>query len=420
MTYTNDDYHDSSGDDYSEPFSAEPHPPREISAEAVAWSSEALDNDADSHTAGGTSPVPQQGSPTLEPAAAALPTDPESRRDAADLQFMHVLLEQCFSPTSAEGTLAHRQREARVARVMAAVHAESAPQPVSTVMARERVAVRSVQGMRRRTSTIGRIAAILATAVAVSGVALFLSWTSSGQQTVQAAVDAMYRAAAQPKDRHYHVKARFQDLIKGTESHVVTDLYVRGGDKFVLRHPTMLGDLWIGSNGRQGWMVNPFNIVLGRKDPKLTLAWARDEGITMPELQLTALLDEARKYFDLELLPAEMIDPRESPATYASSQTLSDPYVAWQRIRCRPKSLQPHQPYLMDLWAHPDTGVMRRIQFHWQPFSKFCGLTMMTVDLVAEQPRPDAWYEPAAHLKANASEATPAAAVIPAAELPGA
>jgi hypothetical protein len=204
----------------------------------------------------------------------------------------------------------------------------------------------------------------------------------------QSAYAAVQRVAADArilKDRQYRVTQTL-NFDKGVQGQVESLLYVRGGEKFVLRHQGPLGTVWMGSNGREGWLIPALGAPIVTDNPRYPARWAREEGLALPDLKLTGLLDLMKERFHLALLPSEPLPDR--------------PNIACQRIRgwCDANDGGAKR---IELWAHPDTGVAQLLVLEWDRSPEDAGLTCIQLDLLAEESQPDVWYEVEAHRHAR-------------------
>jgi hypothetical protein len=207
-------------------------------------------------------------------------------------------------------------------------------------------------------------------------------WISQVPPSAQAAVERAYRDAMQPRDRQYQVVTELRISTNHTMS-IESQLTVRGNQKFTLRHPVQLGQCWIGSNGDVGWYVPAVGVPRTDDDPVIAMEWARKQGIGLPDLHVSALIDFLATRFDLELLPSEKLPDAGD--------------VLWQRVRGIRREPQADRCQLVELWCHPRTGVAQKIVMQWDRKPGELGLASITLDLVREKQLPDRWYEAASH-----------------------
>ena len=230
--------------------------------------------------------------------------DEAMRREAADLRFLHVLLQRIGNPDEAD-------RERRVRRVIHALDDEVARPRTSDT---ELLPSTTSPSTSPSTSTVawfsfGRRWVISALTLAAGLLVMAIIWAGHNGTEVSAytAVEQVYSAATALQDREYRVVSVIKKPDRVIE--VESTLFVRGGEKYSIRHPFVLGEIWIGNNGHQSWLVPPIGVAITREEshdrPQYLRQWAHDSGFVLPELQLTALIAHLRDQFELELLPSE-------------------------------------------------------------------------------------------------------------------
>jgi hypothetical protein len=301
------------------------------------------------------------------PAADTVPLaglDEAGQRRLADLQLLHGLL----------GQLREGEGEAREARVRGVLRAlEAAP---ATLPWRPR-------GRARRV-----LSGLTAAAVVLFGVLL---WGKFGAANPAYAVMARaLQAAGEERDRTYDVTDTWG--VPEQSRHAAV-LQFRG-DKFVFRPlaPPWEGTI-VGGDGRQSWVVPKAGAVLVSDDPRAFFRLIRGavlpdrrgdrgavrEGTSLPFLNLTALLERFSRSYDLQLLAPEALD---------------DGGPRYQHIRGGRRAGVEDGAESVEVWAHPQTGVVRRLRLH---LGEAPEARRVTLDLIGEEPLPADWYEHAAH-----------------------
>ncbi len=326
--------------------------------------------------------------------------DEAARCEAADLRFLHVLLQQIGDPGEAA-------RERRILCLMNALD-DGIAQPLPSD---EKALPWSAKSLTARAPwfSVGRRWVVSGLTLAAGLLVMAVIWAGHNGTEVSAyaAVEQVYSAATSLQDREYSVVSeikRASDVIE-----VESTLFVRGGEKYSIRHPFVLGEIWIGYDGHQSWLVPPLGAAITREEshdsPHYLREWANDSGFVIPELQLTALIAHLRDQFELELLPSEPL--ATSPEALAAAagepldlEQLARTEVMWRRIRGTLSVPLPGRPAVVDVWCHPETGVARRIDLVWHrdksPGSSR-GLRRMTVQLVRDHVLDESWYEPTGH-----------------------
>ena len=310
------------------------------------------------------------------------------RARIADLAFLNALLEAVHRP---QGNLVAQ----RVDRVMNAIrsanpfsdpHSDQAAAGSDSAPGFEANAPAHSEKPR---PAARRIAAALPTWVwplfstaAVLLLAAGIYWNSGSHPTARAAVLRASVDAARLADREYHALADLQNP-SGSITRTESTLWVRGGEKFVLEHPWMGGHVTIGNNGHRAWFVPLLGLPSQDDDPQQSVWWARKAGWALPDLTVRGLIESLVDDFDLELLPNEAL-----PA---------HPGIVCQHIRGIRRLADVNRFQVIELWAHPQTGVAQRIVLYWDRPADLAGPERIQVDLVAERPQADVWYEPESH-----------------------
>jgi len=295
-----------------------------------------------------------------------IPEDPVLRLRAADHCWIDALLERALRRDVGDTSR-------RVQRALSAIDTE-APEPLvggPSPHSREKLVPRKWLSL-----------SWMAAAAIIVG-ALMWAWKNGPHQVAYADVRESLQEAEQPKDRQYKISTHLQsDTGKAFEVSGV--LYVRGGEKFALKHIDFSkNQRWFGSNGQEGWYTSDTEENRKCNGVARLLDWARDEGVGLPDLQLTALLSRFAHEYKLARLPSELLD--------------GDPGIYWKRVRGVRIAKTGMTPDALELWVHPETGVARRFELVWDhPLGKD-GLTSITLDLVDEKPMPDDWYEAFTH-----------------------
>lgn len=322
------------------------------------------------------------------------PVDAPTRRHLADLRFLHVLLSELHRSSALENS-------ARVESVMATIRGRVIEELVETAAATSPCEPAGATLERRQLASVATADSSLAAeplvsrrnwlissaavAAGLSGVAAWL-WSTGSTQTAQAAILKIAEDARIPHDRQYRVTQELNHA-RGKKGRIESLLYVRGGEKFALKHRSALGNIWMGSNGRQGWFVPMFGAPIVTDHPRYPAKWSGEEGVALPDLKLSGLLDLMASRFQLSMLPNEPLPSR--------------PTILCQRISgwCDANDNGPKQ---IELWAHLTTGVVERLVLQWARSPDQVGLTRIELDLLSETPQSDALYEVDTHRRKSA------------------
>jgi len=288
---------------------------------------------------------------------------------AADLALLDALLEYVHDRDVAA-------IDRRVDRVLAALDAR----PTSGRPMVDALRSPGPRGQKARGWAVAGMTIAATVVAALAG----LYWSAGTASRAQAAVQRAYRDAASLKDREYAVQLQVRTMT-GRIAEFDARLYVRGGERFALAHPGFLGDFWVGSNGRHFWFVPAIGGIQRSEKIQEPLDWATDHGVAMPDLQLTKLLSWLESEYELIYVGDE---PGSDTAAGA----------VLRHVRGVQRGSATKRPRVVDLWADSTTGVAQRIVLDWQRGDDDPGVSQVTLELAAEAPLDDSWYEPESHL----------------------
>lgn len=287
-------------------------------------------------------------------------------QEAVDLHWLHVLLQRLGRDDSA-------QRQRLVARVMDQIDRELAPRASELSASAARLDHRD-----RRRWWVASLSAVAATLF----VGLAIYWLVATGPSAQAAVQTAVEMAHQRRDRQYRVWSIMRSQ-SGSRMQCEGMLYMRGSERFALRHPGLLGDVWLGSNGQYEWFVPVEGEPMVSDDPNFNLRWVQIGRVGLPDLRLTELLARFADQYALELVSGERL-----------SSDSGRPYRHVRGVRRDPRG---EGPEIADLWIDPATGVAHRLVLDWKHPADRVGLLHATIELMDEDPMADDWYEPTSH-----------------------
>lgn len=291
----------------------------------------------------------------------------EARR-AADVAFLHALLDQALRPDAAA-------REIRVQRVAAAVRETVMPAKPVTAPSR-----------RRWMATLATIAAVF-----LIGIAIRSSFNPTTTATAAVAVDNALKVAAAEVDRAYHVTSDVV-LPDGSPLAITADLWVRGGEHYVLRQDGLRGDIMLGSDSEEHWVVPPFGPVVTGSEPGLLEQRLLRDQVTMPFLQVTTLLERLADRYDLKLEASEEIATAEdTPAVWCTHV-----------VGTKRDANDGFTPDVISLWTARQSGVVQQIEMTWQKAEGQAGIRRLVMKLqpIKSELPPD-WYHHSAHHDGN-------------------
>jgi hypothetical protein len=194
--------------------------------------------------------------------------------------------------------------------------------------------------------------------------------------------------ASSRADRAYRLTTTLQTL-DGRTRELTADLWVRGGSHYVIRQDSPLGgDLFLGSNGSEYWVVPLLGPVLVGPEPGLIEQWLLRDSLSSPFLQLTSILERMQNRYTLrlgeagELAPTTDGQPVWCTLVIGEKQDESD-VLAADVIR---------------LWTSRETGIAQQVEMIWNRPDDQPGPVRLLLRLQPlESDLPDDWYEHAAH-----------------------
>jgi hypothetical protein len=188
-------------------------------------------------------------------------------------------------------------------------------------------------------------------------------------------------------DRAYRVTADLR-LPDGTPKSLTADLWVRGGHHYVLRQDAPLGDLFLGSDGVEHWVVPPVLPVVVGSEPGLIEQLLLRDQLSMPFLQVATLLQRLASRYDLKLGPAgEITTSADGPAVWCT-----------QVVGTKRDASDALAPDVIHLWTARQSGVAQQVELDWNRSDEQPGLRRVRLQL---QPLtnelPADWYQHAPH-----------------------
>jgi hypothetical protein len=169
----------------------------------------------------------------------------------------------------------------------------------------------------------------------------------------------------------------------------VAELYVDRAERFALRRlaSPLLGEVWIGGNERENWIVPPLGPILVG-DAQMLQNWMADKSdFPTPYLHLTTVLQLMSQRYELEMLPDSDLALLDRP----------DQIVRCRRVRGVLHDATWGPPSTIDLWADHDAGIVRRLVLDWQLQPGQFGRSKVSIELVGCEELPRDWYEHSAH-----------------------
>jgi hypothetical protein len=294
--------------------------------------------------------------------------DGAERLRAADVQWLHSLLQQAL----------HRDavaRERRITRAGVAIAADAARvvQPASSGRLR-----------RRWVLPITVAAALVCAAVLYRG-------PINPPRTALAAVQTTLKAAQSPSDRTYRIDTVMQPR-GGSTRQLTGELWVRGDTHYLLRQEAPLGQLLIGGNGREHWLVPPLGPVIVSAELNRFQQLLEGKPLVTPFLQVTSLLERLADRYDLTLAPEEELAAVEGTGTVRCTHVVG-------KLRDADDRLSPAE---IELWTARQSGTAYRVLARWTPEADRPGPQQMQLQWVPlPEPLATDWYDHAAHHPAD-------------------
>jgi len=313
-------------------------------------------------------PVDPTVSDWLDGSAAAEETSGDwSQRDrlrGADLQLVHSLLQQSLRADAVA-------KERRIQRV--AVRVRELANTVAPVESHEK-------------RTRRRWWAPVAVAAAIVLVAAMLR-IAEPKQTALATVTASLQDAHAGTDRLYRVQLDWAGPVAGSRG-LPADLWVQGGDRYVLRHQGALGEFIVGSNGAEHWVVPAVGPIVVGDQPGLLEQAVLGNQLSSPDLLITTILDRMTQKYELTLLTEVDLPGPEGQANIRCSHVQGR----------RRSTSDPLAPDTIELWAARNSGVAQRLQLNWQTPPEERGLQAVTFELQPlQKPVAAEWFQHATH-----------------------
>jgi outer membrane lipoprotein-sorting protein len=306
--------------------------------------------------------------------------DKEQLRHAASLQLVHAMLIHL-----AENNEDSKQR--RINKLMQSVRADKEKQ------ASEKAT--SPQKPRRYVGPVVRwgIAAMIIISVTISLVSL-------PPNKAMATIDQMIAAIENAGDRTYSIivrdqrtgrrerkSGRFTVERRNRQERAVFDgatLYLRGRDKYVLYRFTPSGETVInGSDGQTNWLIRPKRPVLVSNNPQAFRIPMPEDLANLLTLDFSDTLQQIREHYKIKYLGTVPVD--------------QDQEALWTYLHATQRKRKFKGPRVIRTWAHPDTGLLRRIEFADIHLQNNPEPKKLILDLMDQKQLPETWFTHTAH-----------------------
>ncbi len=304
---------------------------------------------------------------------------------AAEIQLLHAMLTGL-----AENSGDARQR--RVNKLMQSVGAD-----IDMVAGQEAT---SPQKPRRY---VGPAIRWGTAAMIIIGITVLL--TSLPPNKAMATIDQMISAIENAGDRTYSIIVRDQKTGRrdrggggaegersGRPERAVLDgatLYLRGKGKYVLYRYTRSNQAVInGSDGQTNWLIRPRHTVLVSNDLQAFRIPMPGDLANLLTLDFSHTLQQIRERYKIKYLGTVPVEQGQE--------------ASWAYLHATRQNRRFKGPRVIRIWAHPDTGLLRRIEFADIRLQGNPEPKKLILDLVDQKQLPNDWFTHSAHHPADA------------------
>jgi len=308
------------------------------------------------------------------------PLDAKELCHAADVQLVHAMLMGIAEDKK-------DARQSRVNKLMQSIRADGFKQ------AGEKPS--SPQVPRRY---VGPVIRWSTAALIIISVTVLL--TSLPSNKAMATIDQMIAAVENAGDRTYSIVVRDQKTgqrerqsggfnveRRNRQERAGFDgatVYLRGRDRYVLYRYTPSGQTVInGGNGQTNWLIRPGRPVLVSNDPQAFRIPMPEDLAGLLTLDFGETLRQIREQYKIKYLGTVPVD--------------QDQQTSWTYLHATQQEHEFEKPRVIRIWAHPDTGLLRRIEFADIHLQDSPGPKKMIIDLRDEKPLPKDWFTHTAH-----------------------
>jgi hypothetical protein len=198
-------------------------------------------------------------------------------------------------------------------------------------------------------------------------------WNQTLLPPAEAVIERASQAAEAERDRRYRVSI----LALGPEAHETVGtgtLHLRGSRRSAIEYDAKFGKGWSGTDGTTGWTLPAGG---------LPRQWPAQQGPRSPDAER----------LDFALISTYLRQLKDS----YDFQTVSDRDGLLHVRAVRKPSVVGPPIGLMDFWVRERDGVIQKLQARADPNLTRWSPWLITIEFVAEEPRPDAFYTMEAH-----------------------
>ena len=311
---------------------------------------------------------------------ASEPLDKKQLRRAADVQLVHAML-MCIAENSKDA------RQSRINKLMQSIRADRQKQTAEKVII-----------PLKKHRYVGPAIKWGTAAMIIIGITILL--TSLPPNKAMATIDQMISAIEKAGDRTYSVvvrnlrtgrrdrgKGRSAVERRGRQERAVLDgaaLYLRGRGKYVLYRYTPSGQTVInGSDGQTNWLIRPRRAVLVSDDPQAFRIPMPVDLADLLTLDFSDTLQKIRERYKIKYLSTVPVE--------------QDQDSSWAYLHATLRNRRFRGPRVIRIWAHPDTGLLRRIEFADIQLQGDPEPKKLIFDLRDQKQLADNWFTHTAH-----------------------
>jgi len=231
-------------------------------------------------------------------------------------------------------------------------------------------------------------------------ISLTIFLTSLPPNKAVATIDQMLLAIENAGDRTYSIIVRDQRTgrrdrgggrsaieRKSRRERAVLDgatLYLRGRGKYVLYRYTPSGQTVVnGSDGQTNWLIRPRREVLVSNNPQAFRIPMPVDLADLLTLDFGDTLQQIRERYRIKYLGTVPVE--------------QDKDTSWAYLHATQPNRRFRGPRVIRIWAHPDTGLLRRIEFADIRLQGDPDPKKLILDLVDQRQLPNDWFTHSAH-----------------------
>ena len=290
---------------------------------------------------------------------------------AADIQLLHAMLTG-LAENSGDA------RQHRVSKLMQSIRAD-----------KKETAGEEATSPQKPRWYVGPAIRWGTAAMIIIGIAVLL--TSLPVNKAMATIDQMISAIENAGDRTYSIIVRDQKTGRRGERAVLdgAKLYFRGKGQYVLYRYTPSGQTVAnGSNGQTNWLIRPRREVLVSNDPQAFRIPMPEDLVGLLTLDFGDTLQRIRERYKIKYLGIVPVE--------------QDQDTSWAYLHATRPNRRFRGPRVIRIWAHPSTGLLRRIEFADIRLQDDPEPKKLILDLVDQKQLPNDWFTHSAHHPADA------------------